>query len=129
MKRFAQFVCLLAIAILGIQPVFAGIACTLAGADTCVPDCPMAMGAMAADCPMAGQMAMSDCPPDCCTHTISQAIASPAAPEKFRLVISAVLMALPGTSIAERASAPSFAPIESRSGSPPLYLLNQIFRI
>jgi hypothetical protein len=120
---------MLAIAFFAAQPVLAAIACAPAQPAAGVPECPMAMDGMGADCPMAGLASANECSPNCCTRVFPQALAPFVTSEKLRLALSIAFIALPVAPATAKASAASFTRIETRSASPPLYILNQVFRI
>lgn len=128
MKRLAQFGVLLVAAILAAQPVLAELSCTARRATSCVPNCPMS--AMAGDCPMEHSQAINRCPGNCCTRVVPQAIIQPAAPERLRPValMASGLPALYAFAPRSMASA-AHAHASGLSASPPLYLLNRVFRI
>lgn len=129
MKRFAQLVAVLAIALFAIQPALAGMSCMPNQSAACVPGCPMAMDSMGADCPVAGQAMASECLPNCCTHGVSPAIAPLVPSERLRLAMFLISAARPDAGQSAKTAASFFAPIESRAVSPPRYILNQVFRI
>ena len=129
MKRLAQFVAILAMAFLVIPPALAGVICTPAESAACVPSCPMAMDSMGADCPMVGQAMASECPLNCCAQNALHAVAPLVPSEKVRLAISLLAAVLPGAPLTIGAQASLFAPLENKAVSPPIYILNQVFRI
>lgn len=129
MKRLVQFVAVLAIGLLVVQPALAGLPC-VAGANTeCAPGCPMAMNGMRPGCPMASQMASGDCPQNCRGHALPQATAPVAAPEKLKLAVSAAPSMLLGSVFMAEPELNLRTPIEARIASPPRYILNRAFRI
>ena len=129
MKRIVQFAAILAIALLLVQPALAASACLFGPAVACVTGCPMAMGGMRPNCPMSSQMVASSCPMDCCSHSASQATEPVATADKMRAVAQPL-------TLAEFAVIPISNPAlaareinEIRGVSPPLTILNQVFRI
>jgi hypothetical protein len=127
MKRIAQCVAVLAIALLMVQPVLAGSNCILGAAAACVEGCPMA--GMGADCPMQSPMLSSGCPMDCCGHAVMQATEPVAAADRARVAVQ--VSALTGRPEILAAAADDLrAGMEARDASPPpIYILNRVFRI
>jgi hypothetical protein len=122
MRRGLQLVALLVIGFLAVGPVFAGVRCVMSAADA-ASACPMDMSNMGSDCPMP-RMDVLACVSDCCARqapavTAKQWIAEKAAPvaampvlpATVKLVWNGALLHVPETS------------------SPPVYVLNRVFRI
>lgn len=129
MKSLVQFVAVLAIALLAVQPAVAGLPCEDAARTTCAPGCPMSMNGMGLDCPMASRMAAGACSENCCGHALPQVTAPLAVAEGIKLAASAAPSMLPGSiSITELVIA-RWTPIEARFTSPPRHILYQVFRI
>ena len=129
MKRIAQFAAALAIAFLAVQPVLGSLPCRLGPATACASGCSMAMNVMGPDCMMQGRMAEAGCPRNCCDHSVLQSTLLLAAQSKSRHLVPSPLLA---QSVATAAADPipyAQAGNESRGGSPPRYILNQVFRI
>lgn len=129
MKRLAYFVCLLVIALPALQLAVFGLPCVFGPTAACVPGCPMQMSGMSPDCPMAVRTLHANCERNCCSHPRLQTIGPLAASDKLRLVALA-----PSTIEPAQASVPdpiflAQTGIEIRSASPPIYILNQVFRI
>lgn len=129
MKRIAQFAAALALALFVVEPALAGLPCAFGLPAACAPDCPMLMSGMGADCPMAGPMAASDCPQNCCAHAVAQAIATVVAAENLKTAAHTTALATPIEVGTTRLAAAHGGAIGARVESPPLYLLNQVFRI
>lgn len=127
MKKFTHFAASVALAIFVLQQAVSGMACTPTHRAICAVDCPMAAG-MGADCVMASQMASSACPPNCCAHAVPQAMASLAALQKLHNVVLTAAVTLPVVLPMDRAETLSTL-VERPTASPPLYILNQVFRI
>ena len=129
MRRRVQFVAVLVIALLALQPILAGVPCAFGMSETCAAGCPMAMNGMGPDCPMTGRMTTADCPSDCCTHTLPQAAMFPATPGRVKLAVPAHSAVLPEIVFTPGQAPAPQAQIEARIASPPRYILNQVFRI
>lgn len=126
MKRLAQCGVLLVTAMLAVQPVLAELPCV--AAPSCAPNCPMS--AMGGDCPMEQSFATNGCPANCCTHVTPQAVVQPATPERLRPVaFAAQTLSAPHAFASGQPANAAQADAAAFSASPPLYLLNRVFRI
>lgn len=123
MKRLAQFAAFLVIALLAMQPALAATPCLSGAAAPCQPGCPMSMSSMGADCPMAAAVCLGSC----CTVATPQAVANLAPPEP--LAIPAGVALVNPLALQAPASLSRAACCAAPFASPPLYLLNQVFRI
>jgi hypothetical protein len=129
MKRFAQFALVLAVGLLVTNPVFASSICVFGLSTACVPDCPMPMGGMSSDCPMANPVLAPGCPVNCCSHATLEATEPFTAAHKVRGVAQpAALAELAEIAIAEPVAVQRVS-IGIRGAPPPIYILNQVFRI
>jgi hypothetical protein len=129
-RRLTQFVAILVVVCFAaVQPAMGGLSCAARMHAACAPGCPMTMSGMGADCPMASQMAANSCAQNCCAQAQPQAVVLPAAVKELHLAV----LASPAAFSAETcASGPDFArraAVAAESDTPPLYLLNQVFRI
>ncbi len=129
MRKLIQFVAILAVGLIAVQPALAGLACVPGMHMACAPGCPMAMGGMGANCPMAGQMAAIDCSQDCCAQTHPQAIVLPALVTKLQFALLASPSAASAATFPAGTDFASRSPVTDEASSPPLYLLNQVLRI
>ena len=89
----------------------------------------MAMEGMSSGCPMTNPMLAPGCPVNCCSHATLEAT------EAFRAADKPRSVAQPAA-IAEFAEVSTAAPVaveraaaEVRGAPPPIYILNQVFRI
>jgi hypothetical protein len=128
MKRLFQCVCTLVVVLLAGHPVLEELACSLHMGDGRAA-CSMAMSEMSPDCPMAGQRSQAGCVQSCCNHALPQTAVLLSAPAKPKSVAAAVLtlagLTLPHPHLAytpRRATA-------AAASSPPIHLLNRVFRI
>jgi len=87
------------------------------------------MSGMGADCPMANQMAAGNCLRDCCAKIHPQAIVLPAVVTKLHFGLPASLSAVSAEIVAARTDFAPRPPVTAETDPPPLYLLNQVFRI
>jgi hypothetical protein len=122
MKRTLQLVAVLVMGLLAGAPVLAGVRCVMSAAGM-ASACPMDMSNMGSDCPMP-RMDVLACVSDCCAQqapavTAKQLVAEKASPATamplptpaVKVVWAGVLLRVPETS------------------SPPVYVLNRVFRI
>jgi hypothetical protein len=129
MKRRPQFVAILAMVLLAMQPCFAGLPCASGAPSSCARGCPMAMSGMGQNCP-AHPMVAQACPQGCCGYAMTQAAVLPAAPEKSKAGtptlsaarLNAVPMAFQAHPTGQRSFAVPLAPASR-------YILNHTFRI
>jgi hypothetical protein len=130
MKRLFQFVAVLVIAFLAVQPAQALINCAFEPSPI-ASACPMemsGMNAMGVGCPMSNNMETSGCAQDCCTHPAAASATAIAAPVKPRLNL------LP-QHLEQQLAIPTAQPVDSDSPlAPPTfrtprYILHQAFRI
>ena len=129
MKKLVQLVALLVIGLLALAPAVAGLSCALSQRTVYASGCPMARTAMGPHCPMGRQMAMGGCPRSCCPLKLPQAAAVFTATEKPRFTLLAGLSSIPFAA-PQAAPAPALKPAGPHpEASPPLYLLNRVFRI
>ena len=89
----------------------------------------MAMSGMGADCPMANQMATGNCLHDCCARIQPQAIVLPAVVTKLHFSLLASHFAVSAEFVAAGTDIAPQPPVTAETDPPPLYLLNQVFRI
>jgi len=128
MKRPFQLFALLLTALLAGGPSLAAAACMLSTA-AMGPSCPMKMAKMDADCPMAQSLAAAGCPQDCCNRAQSPALLIPVIPVKPKLLAIALhFEPLAAMSPAKTAFTPESLPFRV-AASPPLHVLNCVFRI
>ena len=125
MKRGLQFVAVLIVSFLAGAPVLAGLAC--AAQPVAGSDCPMDMSNMANDCPMS-HASVRECPLDCCARSQSVVVAQDVVFLKQRHVVEP--LAVPGgvADGARRELAVADLSVRAMS-SPPVYILNRVFRI
>jgi hypothetical protein len=129
MKRIAQFVAVLGIALVAVQPVLASLPCVVSSGGVCISGCPMATIEMGPDCSMQGPMAESSCPQNCCDHNAFQATAPLAVHDKSRLSAPSTALALTMALAVTAPAAHTQVNHGPRADSPPRYILNQVFRI
>ena len=128
MKRALQIMAVLLAVALTAQPVLAGVDC-LTGAGMQAEACPMGMSAMNADCPMATGMSAFICDQQCCRLHAPQTIAVRGdavrlkSTEAFSTVSEWIAIPLVPVFNTESQSA------SNATDSPPIYLLNRVFRI
>jgi hypothetical protein len=124
MRRLLQIAATLVITLLALQPALDGLACSLSMG----PACPMGMGTMSPDCPMAQQTAQAGCP-DCRNHALPQSAVMTAILIKPKSGATSPMIATVAEPLpVQAASAAGYMPAAS-SSPPPLYVLNQVFRI
>jgi hypothetical protein len=125
MKRGFQFVALLIVSLLAGAHVLAGFACAMqpvAGSD-----CPMGMSNMASDCPMS-HMSVQECPMGCCARSQRVVVSQDLVFLKQRHVVEPLAVPNGVTDRAQRELA--VADMSAReTSSPPVYILNRVFRI
>lgn len=126
MKRLGQFGVLLVAAILVAQPVLAEVPCAAGAATACSAKCPMI--ATGGECPM-GQSMAPECANDCCTQVVPQAVVQPASPEKLRAYAAPAAVTAPRILISGVAANAALTATPGIFESPPIYLLNRVFRI
>ena len=124
MKRLFQFMAIAMAGLVAAQPALAGLLCAAP-----VSACPVAMTDMGPGCPMAGRMAADNCPLTAYLRAMPQSLASVASPARPKVESPAgaqsstfVLPTVVGSRLASGAAA-------AEASSPPLYLLNRVFRI
>src|ERR1700731_898083 len=119
MRRRLQFVAIMVVALLAVEPALAGQSCSMdvSGHSS---DCHAAMAAMTADCPMN----LEACAPDCCNH-IQQSSMATISSLIFKPKLTAP-RALLGTSLVHPAL-PDYATgshqADALGGPPPRYIL------
>jgi hypothetical protein len=130
MKRLIQIVAIFTIGFLVVQPALASLPCSFGTPVTCVSGCPMAMSGMSPDCPMTGMSSVNatDCPQNCCSKVFALAMAPPAVTQRLRLIAVTAIPASPMTAF-EPDMFRAQRPLESRTASPPRYILLKVFRI
>ena len=122
MRRGLQFVGLLVIGLLAAGPAFAGLHCVMSAADV-ASACPMDMSNMGSDCPMP-RMDVLTCVSDCCAQqapavTAKQLVAEKAPPvAAMPLLTATVKLVWDGAALRV-----------PETNSPPVYVLNRVFRI
>jgi hypothetical protein len=126
MKRAFQFAAMLMVELLAVQPALAAATCATGGVARAA--CPMGMSEMGAECPMMQGVA-AECTQDCCNHSVPKAMVLPAAPAKPNLLAAGAAVS-PVFQVEPAAiSQSSWQPAVAASSSPPLHLLNRVFRI
>lgn len=125
MKRFFQFVSILAIGLLMGPAGFEAVLCGSVGQST---PCPMAIHDMGPDCPMAGPTASLNFPQNCCAQRCLPQVLPWARPVKPKVAILqtaimplVLLVASPVRVLAK--------PIDASASSPPRFILYRVFRI
>jgi hypothetical protein len=128
MKRQFQLFALLLTALLAGGPSLAAAACMLNNT-AMGGSCPMAMAKMDADCPMAQSLAAADCSQDCCNRAQSPVLVIPGIPVKPKVLATPLhFEQLAAMSPAKAAFTPASLPFHV-AASPPLHVLNCVFRI
>jgi hypothetical protein len=125
MKRGLQFIALLTVSLLAGAHVLAGFVCAMqpvAGSD-----CPMGMNNMANDCPMS-RMSVQECPMGCCARSQRVVVAQDLMFLKQRHVTEPLVTPNGVTDGTQRELAVADLSVQAMS-SPPVYILNRVFRI
>jgi hypothetical protein len=126
MRRGLQFVAVLVLGFLAGAPVLGGLACAVQ--PVMGSGCPMDMSNMASDCPMS-RAGVQECQLDCCARSQNAVAAQDVVFFKQRHVVTDPLWAPDGTTYeAPRELAASVMSVPETS-SPPVYILNRVFRI
>jgi hypothetical protein len=127
LKRQFQLFAMVLTALLAGGPSLAAAACTFSST-MFGASCPMGMAKMDADCPMAQSLA-ADCSQECCNRAQSPAVVIPGVPGKPKLLAIALhFVQLAAISIPTAGSTAQPVPLRV-AASPPLHLLNCVFRI
>ncbi len=128
MKRQFQIFAMLLTVLLAGGPSLTAAACTINNI-AMGASCPMGMAEMGASCPMAQSLATADCSGDCCNRAQSPVVAVQDVPVKPTVLAIALHFEQPiAMSTAKTDSTPESA--SSRvAASPPLHVLNCVFRI
>jgi hypothetical protein len=122
MRRTLPFAAVLAIGLLIIGPAFAGVRCVMSAADA-ASACPMDMSNMGSDCPMP-RMDVLACVSDCCAQQ------APAVTAKHWVAEKAFTVAeMPVLTVTEKLVWDGIALRVPETNSPPVYVLNRVFRI
>jgi hypothetical protein len=121
MRRGLQFVAVLVIGLLAGVPSLAGIACER-GPASAASVCPMGMSGMENDCLMP-RMDVLACVQDCCLKPLSTLAAKPGIVVKASIGVRTV--PAPAVKLALAAAARDVP----ETDSPPVYILNRVFRI
>jgi hypothetical protein len=129
MKHLLKSAVLLVIGLLAAQPVLSSLNCAAGLAAACAPGCSMAMSSMAPDCPMSGMSATEGCPQNCCTQNSVNAVLPKAATDKSKVTIHVPVAALASVDAAAGPEKPAAESLDARIDTPPLYILNRVFRI
>jgi hypothetical protein len=127
LKYLLKNVVLLVIGLLAAQPVLSSLNCAAWMARTCAPGCPMAMTSMGPDCPMLSITDAEGCSQKCCTQV--EALLPRTSADKSKTTIQVPVAALAGVLQADRLEIPAVEAGDRRADSPPLYILNRVFRI
>jgi len=134
MKYLLKTAVIVVIGLLAAQPVLSSLSCAAGLVPACVPGCPMATSSMAPDCPMtdmmpAGMTAGEGCSQNCCTQNSVIAVLLRVTTAKSRTWIL-IPAAAPGSEyLSAGLERPAGESLETRVDSPPIYILNQVFRI
>ena len=130
MKNLLKTAVLIVVSLLAAQPVLSSWSCAAGMAPLCAQGCPMAMAGMGQECPMTGMSAANECIQDCCARNAVNAVLPKAATVKLRAGHDSWLSVLAG--------AAEIGPVDvqrseidggRRADSPPVYLVNRVFRI
>jgi hypothetical protein len=130
-KKILQLAVLVTIALLAMQPAFAGQVCAQGMPVTggCVPGCTMAMSQMGADCPMSLQVTSTDCEQNCCSAGLPLGVAQSATGVNLKagrtVYFAAVLQPIADAGAVCAATPPS----NLDSTAPARYILFHVFRI
>jgi hypothetical protein len=93
----------------------------------------MAMNSMAPDCPMKGMtatgMSAEGCPQNCCTLNTFNAVLLQTTRDQSKAKVQIPVVALPGAFAVARLEKTAVDSLDRRADSPPIYILNQVFRI
>jgi len=127
MKHLLKNVVLLVIGLLAAQPVLSSLNCAAWMAHTCAPGCPMTMTSMGPDCPMAGFTDAEGCSQKCCTQV--EALLPRTSTDKSTATIQVHVAAYADVVQADRLEIPAVDSADRSADSPPLYILNRVFRI
>ncbi len=122
-----QFAAAAVVLMLAGQPALAGVACAMSEMPPAAA-CPMSTHEMGDDCPFAHDVPQ-DCSQDGCCRTAPMAVLAPAAPAQPKQVAASVPISPQSEMQAAEAAQLAWQPEPAVSGSPPLYLLNRVFRI
>ncbi|HEY2860636.1 MAG TPA: hypothetical protein VGJ21_19610 [Terracidiphilus sp.] len=125
MRRLLQISAMLVITLVALQPALDGLARSI----WMGPACPMGMSAMSADCPMAQQAAQAGCAQDCCNHALPQSAVISAIAAKPKGGAPAPMITATAAPLQVQATSASVTMPAASSSPPPLYILNQVFRI
>jgi hypothetical protein len=131
MKKSLQLAATLVLALFAVQPVLAGLTCSM-GITTskpCAPDCGMAKGQMAADCPMSTKSAGTGCDKDCCRNMVPVGVLLRAANFKPKTGRVEFVFAAAPLNVAGAAASATPPPNLSAASPPARYILYQVFRI
>jgi hypothetical protein len=129
MKHLLKTAGLLIIGLLAAQPVLSSLSCAAGLAAACARGCPMAMSSMAPDCPMSGMSDSESCAQNCCPQNTINAVLPRAARDKSKVTIHIPVAAFAGAFASARFENPALGSLDPRADSPPIYILNQVFRI
>jgi hypothetical protein len=131
MKKFFQFVAVVAIALLTSQPAIAGLTCGLVPPANlpCAPHCPMSMSHTGLKCQVPLQASRMGCQQESCRFGWPQAVVRSAAGAKPKAIVSPLFLALPA--VAPTGITTSAAPLQGDlvAASPPRHILFRVFRI
>lgn len=127
MKKVLQFVAVVVIGLMALQPALGALPCMPAAHVPCMESCPMADATM--DCPMAHSTAMQGCPPECCRHSRSETLAPAAVLAKFGAPATGDAIWVSAVAVQTPAVVPSRASRQAPATSPPRYKLFRVFRI
>ena len=124
MKRLAQFVAIIAVALLAVQPAAEALTCAT------VKHCAMGMSVgMGPTCSMARVQVLGDCLPGCCAHSRPAASTAWAAPAKPKVPAIAFVFIAVNEGKAHRWDIAGSPKNLMAPSSPPLFVLHRVFRI